>query len=45
VALEVIMEIAALYHESLLNFKIKDIMEEKPKFLNRAKNINMSDRT
>jgi len=40
------MEIAALYFESLMNFKLKAIMEEnRPKCMNRSSNINMKDRT
>lgn len=47
VALEVIMEIASLYFESLLNFKIKSILEEKeqPKCINRSKDIHMKNRS
>ena len=46
VALEVIMEIAALYFKSLMNFKLKAILHEnRPKCLHRSCHIELKKRS
>ena len=45
VALEVIMEVAGLYFESLMGFKIKGIMHHPPKLVKRSKDIQFTSRS
>ena len=45
VALQVIMEVPALYFESLQGFKIRGIMDTPPKLVHRSSRIKFSDRS
>lgn len=45
VSLKVIMEVANIYFESLLGNKLRVVMEESPKLLQRETKIKFSDRT